>query len=68
VRPRADWTRAPAIGALGPEAWGARRVVIDLANARMTLVRAKDAPAPQCRQVEDARTGPAPAADEREPR
>src|SRR5262249_6442052 len=41
VRVRTDWTRAPAIGVLGPEAWGARRVIIDLASARMTLVRPK---------------------------
>jgi hypothetical protein len=69
VKTRADWTRAPAIGVLGPEAWGARRVVIDLAAARMTLARPKGAPAPACRQVEDA--GPAAAqrgAGEREPR
>ncbi len=43
VKTRADWTRAPAIGVLGPEAWGARRVVIDLATARMTLARPKGA-------------------------
>ncbi len=69
VKTRADWTRAPAIGVLGPEAWGARRVVIDLAAARMTLARPKGAPAPACRQAEDA--GPAAAqrgAGEREPR
>ncbi|MGZ6081219.1 MAG: hypothetical protein ACXWK4_10430 [Myxococcaceae bacterium] len=69
VKTRADWTRAPAIGVLGPEAWGARRVVIDLAAARMTLARPKGAAAPACRQAEDA--GPAAAqrgAGEREPR
>ena len=67
VRTRTDWTRAPAIGALGPEAWGARRVLIDLGNARMTLVRPKGAPAPSCRQVEDPGTA-APPSGEREPR
>jgi len=67
VRTRTDWTRTPAIGALGPEAWGARRVIIDLANARMTLVRPKGAPAPPCRQTDDA-AGLAPGAGEREPR
>ena len=66
VRTRDDWTRAPAIGALGPEAWGARRVVLDLANARMTLVREKGSPPPPCRQVEDL--PPAPQSKEREPR
>jgi len=68
VQSRPDWTRAPAIGVLGPEAWGARRVVIDLSAARMTLARPKGAPAPSCRQAEDA--GPAAAqrgAGEREP-
>ncbi len=68
VRTRTDWTRAPAIGVLGPEAWGARRVIVDLGNARMTLVRPKGAPAPPCRQVEDGGTGIAPATREREPR
>jgi hypothetical protein len=68
VRTRTDWTRAPAIGALGPEAWGARRAIVDLANARMTLVRPKGAPTPPCRQVEDVGTGAAPASGEREPR
>jgi hypothetical protein len=67
VRTRDDWTRAPAIGALGPDAWGARRVILDLGNARMTLVRAKDAPPPPCRQVEDVSPTP-PASKEREPR
>jgi hypothetical protein len=66
VRTRDDWTRAPAIGALGPEAWGARRVVLDLANARMTLAREKGSPAPPCRQVEDV--APTPPSKEREPR
>jgi len=66
VRTRDDWTRAPAIGALGPEAWGARRVVLDLANARMTLAREKGSPPPPCRQVEDV--PPAPQSKEREPR
>ena len=56
-----------AIGVLGPEGWGARRIVVDLANARMILAREKGAPAPPCRQVEDV--GPAaPASKEREPR
>ena len=68
VRTRSDWTRAPAIGALGLEAWGARRVILDLANARMTLVRPKGAPAPPCRQVEDVAPPTAPASKEREPR
>ncbi len=68
VRNRTDWTRTPAIGALGPEGWGAQRVIIDLANARMTLVRPKGAPAPPCRRTEDAATGAAPGAGEREPR
>ena len=67
VRTRDDWTRTPAIGALGPEAWGARRVILDLAGARMTLVRPKGAPAPPCRQVEDV-PGSAPPSKEREPR
>ena len=66
VRTRDDWTRAPAIGALGLEAWGARRVILDLASARMTLVRAKDSPPPPCRQVEDV-TPVAPASRESEP-
>ena len=66
VRTRDDWTRAPTIGALGPEAWGARRVILDLGNARMTLVRPKDAPPPPCRQVEDV-TPVAPASREPEP-
>lgn len=69
VRSRPDWTRAPAIGVLGPEAWGARRVVIDLAAARMTLARPKAAPAPACRQSEDAgRASVQPGAGEPEPR
>ncbi|HVP59292.1 MAG TPA: hypothetical protein VMT11_01910 [Myxococcaceae bacterium] len=68
VRTRSDWTRAPAIGALGSEAWGARRVIIDLANARMTLVRPRGAPVPPCRQVEDVGTGAPPVTHEREPR
>ena len=63
---RTDWTRAPAIGVLGPEGWGARRIVLDLASARMTLARPKGAPAPPCRQFEDV--GPPPASKEREPR
>ena len=67
VRIRTDWTRSPAIGALGLEGWGARRVVVDLVNARMTLVRPKDAPPPSCRQLEDV-TPVAPASREREPR
>lgn len=67
VRTRDDWTRAPTIGALGPEAWGARRVVLDLGKARMTLVRPKEAPPPPCRQVEDV-SPVAPASREREPR
>jgi hypothetical protein len=67
VRARDDWTRAPAIGVLGPEAWGARRVVVDLGKARMILAREKGAPPPPCRQVEDV--GPtAPPSKEREPR
>ena len=66
VRIRTDWTRAPAIGVLGPEGWGARRIVLDLASARMTLARPKGAPAPPCRQFEDV--GPPPASKEREPR
>jgi len=66
VRTRDDWTRAPAIGVLGPEAWGARRVILDLANARMTLAREKGAPPPPCRQVEDV--PPPPPSKEREPR
>jgi len=66
VRVRSDWTRSPAIGVLGPEAWGARRVIIDLANARMTLARPKESPPPACRQVEDV--PPAPPSKEREPR
>jgi hypothetical protein len=67
VRTRDDWTRAPTIGALGPEAWGARRVILDLGKARMTLVRPKEAPPPPCRQVEDV-SPVAPASREREPR
>jgi hypothetical protein len=67
VRTRTDWTRAPAIGVLGPESWGARRVVLDLANARMTLLRPKGAPAPPCRKAEDGGAGVAPR-PEREPR
>ena len=67
VRTRTDWTRSPAIGALGPEGWGARRVILDLANARMTLVRPKEAPPPPCRQVEDVGPAPPPS-KEREPR
>jgi hypothetical protein len=67
VRTREDWTRAPTIGALGPEAWGARRVILDLGKARMTLVRPKEAPPPLCRQVEDV-SPVAPASREREPR
>ncbi|HZW88476.1 MAG TPA: hypothetical protein VFF12_05305 [Myxococcaceae bacterium] len=66
VRTRDDWTRAPAIGVLGPEAWGARRVILDLASARMTLVRQKGSPPPPCRQVEDV--PPPPVSKEREPR
>jgi hypothetical protein len=67
VHARDDWTRAPAIGVLGPEAWGARRIVVDLSSPRMILAREKGAPAPPCRQVEDE--GPAaPASKEREPR
>lgn len=67
VRTRDDWTRAPAIGVLGPEAWGARRIIVDLANARMTLAREKGAQPPPCRQIEDV--GPAaPPSNEREPR
>lgn len=68
VRTRADWTRAPAIGALGPEGWGARRVILDLASARMTLVRPKGGPPPPCRRTEDAGTGASPGSNEREPR
>ncbi len=68
VRTRADWTRAPVIGALGPEGWGARRVLLDLGSARMTLARPKDAPAPPCRRTEDTGTGAAPGSTEREPR
>ena len=67
VHARDDWTRAPAIGVLGPEAWGARRVVVDLSSARMILAREKGAPAPPCRQVEDVGSAP-PASKEREPR
>ncbi len=69
VKTREDWTRAPAIGVLGPEAWGARRVVIDLAAARMTLARPKGAAMPACRQAEDAGAAAAErGAGEREPR
>ncbi|HSP19875.1 MAG TPA: hypothetical protein VLQ79_10185 [Myxococcaceae bacterium] len=69
VKTRKDWTRAPPIGVLGPEAWGARRVVIDLAAARMTLARPKDFPAPPCRQAPDAGSAAAQrGAGEREPR
>jgi len=67
VRTRSDWTRSPAIGALGLEGWGARRVILDLVNARMTLVRPKDGPAPPCRQVEDVGPAPPPS-KEPEPR
>jgi len=67
VRVRTDWTRTPVIGALGPEGWGARRVVLDLAAPRMTLLRPRGAPAPPCRRVEDAGTGVA-GNGEREPR
>jgi hypothetical protein len=68
VQIRSDWAPSPAIGALGPEAWGARRVVIDLASARMTLARPKGAAAPHCRQTEDAGTVTSRGAGEREPR
>jgi hypothetical protein len=67
VRTRSDWTRSPVIGALGLEGWGARRVIVDLVNARMTLVRPNDAPPPPCRQVEDVGPAPPPS-KEREPR
>jgi hypothetical protein len=67
VRTRSDWTRSPVIGALGLEGWGARRVIVDLVNARMTLVGPKDAPPPPCRQVEDVGPAPPPS-KEREPR
>ena len=66
VRSRSDWTRAPAIGVLGPEAWGARRAIIDLGASRMTLIRPKGAAPPPCRQIEDV--GPAAPSKEREPR
>ena len=68
VQIRPDWTPSPAIGALGPEAWGARRVVLDLASARMTLARPKGAPAPVCRQTEDAGPAASRGTGEREPR
>jgi hypothetical protein len=57
VRSRSDWTRAPAIGVLGPEAWGARRVLIDLGASRMTLVRPRGSPAPPCRVTEEGGPG-----------
>lgn len=66
VRIRTDWTRAPSIGVLGPEAWGARRMVVDLASPALVLVRPKGTPAPSCRQVEDV--PPVPSSKEREPR
>ena len=68
VQTRPDWTPSPAIGALGPEAWGARRVVLDLASARMTLARPKGAPAAPCRQNEDAGPAASRGTGEREPR
>jgi hypothetical protein len=67
VRTRSDWTRSPAIGALGLEGWGAARVIVDLVNARMTLARPKGAPPTPCRQVEDVPPAPPPS-KEREPR
>jgi hypothetical protein len=67
VRTRSDWTRSPVIGALGLEGWGATRVIVDLLNARMILVRAQGSPPPPCRQVEDVVPVPPPS-KEREPR
>jgi hypothetical protein len=52
VQANASWRGAPAVGLLGPEAWGAQRAVLDLGPARLTLVRPKGLPAPPCRAGE----------------
>ena len=51
VRMRTDWARAPGIGVLGVEAWGARRAVLELGGPRLLLVRPKGAPPPPCRDT-----------------
>jgi hypothetical protein len=52
VQVNAGWRGAPAVGLLGPEGWGATRAVLDLRQARLTLVRPKGLPAPPCRAGE----------------
>lgn len=51
VSSRPDWARAPGIGVLGVEGWGARRAVLDLGTPRLTLVRPKGALPPPCRDT-----------------
>jgi hypothetical protein len=68
VRQRPDWTRAPAIGVLGPEGWGATRVLLDIVQARLTLIRGKGAQVPPCRDQDTPAAGKPPGPVEAEPR